>query len=61
MGNIPNIVWGTVVAVFIASFFGAIMLQIHDNYNFDRVCVQSGKSVVYETKQGADSAVKECK
>lgn len=61
MSNTPHFIWGGVVAVAIASIFGSIMLQVQRNYDFDRVCVQSGKSIVWETKQGADAPYKECK
>lgn len=50
----------TITAVF-AILFGAIAFQINANKQFDVACINNNKQVVWSTKNGADSPVKECK
>ncbi len=61
MDKTPHIVWGTVAAVVAIMLLAIPIVQIRSNYQFDRACVENGKSIIWSTKQGADSALKECK
>lgn len=56
-----TIVWATVSATAIISIFGTICFINHNNVEFDKTCIYAGKAVVWETKQGSDYTVKECK
>lgn len=56
-----TLVWGTVVSLLIGSIIWGFILQNNNNHNFDVACITNGKSIIYETLDGQDYAVKQCK
>ena len=59
--GIVHIVWGTVVGFLILALQITFTTVTNGNIEFDKACIQSGKSIVYETKQGTSGYAKECK
>ena len=56
-----TLVWGTVVALLLGSIIWGFILNDKHNHEFDVACITSGKTLVHETLDGQDYAVKQCK
>lgn len=54
-------IWATAIVICVAILSSIPVTISNNNHRFDYDCISAGKSVVWETKQGADSAQKECK
>lgn len=56
-----TLVWGVVVTILLGSIIWGFILQNNNNHNFNVSCINSGKNLVYETLQGQEYALKQCK
>lgn len=56
-----TLVWGTVVSLLVGSIIWGFILQNNNNHHFDVTCITNGKSLVYESLEGQDYALKQCK
>lgn len=53
--------WSLAAIIVLLGIISGCVTAGYYDHNFDTTCITSGKSIIYETLDGQDYAVKQCK
>ena len=58
---IGSLIWATAATIVLCTGLGVWVTNINNTHDFERLCIEHGKSVVYTAHLGDSTSSRECK